>query len=59
MLADVEGFGETHRGAQLMCEFKRFRQDVVSMANTGGGSGSKDDNEENGTLEVFMVLLYF
>jgi len=31
LLQDLEGFGDTSRGAQLLCDFKRFRRDVGRM----------------------------
>lgn len=32
LLNDLDGFGLTHKGAQLMCDFKRFK---VAMSNIG------------------------
>ncbi len=31
LLSDLEGFGETKRGSQMLSDFKRFRQDVARI----------------------------
>lgn len=53
LLADLEGFGETHRGAQMLCDFKRFRQDVgrvTAAADHGSASGKIRSREKKWSL---------
>ncbi len=49
LLADLEGFGETQRGAQMLTDFKRFRQDVARITT------NVDDESNDSDRRVFIL----
>ncbi len=58
LLADLEGFGETHRGAQVLCDFKRFRLDVARITAGNDEEQDREKKERVASTGIFFLLIF-
>ena len=59
LLADLEGFGETHRGAQVLCDFKRFRLDVARITAGNDEEQDRERKERVASTGIFSFSFFF